>query len=66
PHTPTRLGCSDGPSPTRSPRKRSIDQVEDVQPTALSSPRSAVEASPYPCLCQPEPKIPRPRNGEYL
>ncbi|KAG8627537.1 hypothetical protein KVT40_005020 [Elsinoe batatas] len=66
PHTPTRRDSPDGPSPTRSPRKRSIDQVEGVQPTALSSPRSAVEASPYPCLCQPEPKIPRPRNAFIL
>lgn len=64
PHTPTRTIGSDQQSPSSSPRKRPVDQIEETEQTALSSPRSTVEASPYPCLCQPEPKIPRPRNGE--
>ncbi|PSK40198.1 hypothetical protein B9Z65_8138 [Elsinoe australis] len=66
PHTPTRTIGSDEQSPSSSPRKRSVDQIEETEQTALSSPRSTVEASPYPCLCQPEPKIPRPRNAFIL
>lgn len=43
--------------------------VDNSSPTDLQSPRSAIstgsgEFSLHVCLCQPEPKIPRPRNGE--
>lgn len=45
------------------------EDVESPSPTELRSPRSTTsngspEISPHVCLCQPEPKIPRPRNGE--
>jgi hypothetical protein len=48
------------------------DESMDVgSPTDIRSPRSATshgsgEPSPHVCLCQPEPKIPRPRNGESV
>jgi len=62
----------------RSTRKRvaSLEEVineedsrDQTSPTDLRSPRSATstqsgEFSPHVCLCQPEPKIPRPRNGK--
>jgi hypothetical protein len=62
----------------RSTRKRlaSLDEamngddfVDACSPIDSRSPRSATstgsgETSPHVCLCQPEPKIPRPRNGE--
>jgi hypothetical protein len=45
------------------------EEPDTTSPTELRSPRSvasngSVELSPHVCLCQPEPKIPRPRNGE--
>jgi hypothetical protein len=45
------------------------EELDTSSPTELRSPRSATsngsgELSPHVCLCQPEPKIPRPRNGE--
>jgi hypothetical protein len=45
------------------------DSMDVDSPTDIRSPRSATshgsgEPSPHICLCQPEPKIPRPRNGE--
>ncbi|PNS16897.1 hypothetical protein CAC42_4861 [Sphaceloma murrayae] len=66
PRTPTRSTGSDGRSPIHSPRKRSAELMEEPEHTDPSSPRSAVEPSPIPCLCQPEPKIPRPRNAFIL
>jgi hypothetical protein len=65
-------------SPRSTPKKRlaaleevvNEDDSKDVDsPTDIRSPRSATshgsgEPSPHVCLCQPEPKIPRPRNGE--
>lgn len=61
----------------RSTKKRSThleetingDESETTSPTEMRSPHSAMskgsgEPSPHVCLCQPEPKIPRPRNGE--
>jgi hypothetical protein len=67
------------PSP-RPTRKRgmslegAVDEEEPLDPrspTSLKSSRSATstnsgEFSPHVCLCQPEPKIPRPRNGESI
>lgn len=47
------------------------ESVESESPTDVKTPASAVstgsgELSPHVCLCQPEPKIPRPRNGEFV
>jgi hypothetical protein len=49
----------------------SEDFIDNNSPPDLQSPRSATstgwgEFPPHVCLCQPEPKIPRPRNGESL
>lgn len=42
------------------------EYVDNSSPTDARSPQStgSGEQSPHVCLCQPEPKIPRPRNGE--
>jgi hypothetical protein len=45
------------------------DVVDTNSPTDMRSPRSPIsngsgDLSSHVCLCQPEPKIPRPRNGE--
>jgi hypothetical protein len=45
------------------------DGIDANSPTDLRSPRSPIsngsgDLSPHVCLCQPEPKIPRPRNGK--
>lgn len=53
------LGTDDGAEET----------VESETPTGVRTPASAGSTgsgdySPHVCLCQPEPKIPRPRNGE--
>ena len=51
--------------PFRTSRKRSVDQVEqEIAPTTPSHSRDSSEGTFQPCLCQPEPKVPRPRNGE--
>jgi hypothetical protein len=47
------------------------DVVDINGPPDLHTPRSPVpngseDLSPHVCLCQPEPKIPRPRNGESV
>jgi hypothetical protein len=47
------------------------DQGESSSPTDTRSPPSATstgsgELPQHVCLCQPEPKIPRPRNGESV
>ena len=62
----------------RSTRKR-LSTLEEAMnreesfnlnsPTDIRSPHSVTsagsgEVSPHVCLCQPEPKIPRPRNGK--
>lgn len=66
------------PSSPRSTRKEnpSIEATEDSgesadigSPVDIKTPASAgsvasSDHSPHVCLCQPEPKIPRPRNGE--
>lgn len=48
-------------------RKRSFSDMAD-QPSGSSSPASVgqVDGQTQFCLCQPEPKIPRPRNGEQI
>jgi hypothetical protein len=69
---------SPGPASPRPTRKRIVSLEETVGDgqvpeyhisTNLRSPQSATslgsgDFSPHVCLCQPEPKIPRPRNGE--
>jgi hypothetical protein len=49
-------------------RKRSLDAMpaQEISDSGSPSPTSASHAEGRPgyCLCQPEPKIPRPRNGE--
>ena len=45
------------------------ETVESETPTGVRTPAStgstgSGDHSPHVCLCQPEPKIPRPRNGE--
>jgi hypothetical protein len=55
------------PEQFHDPRKRSMQDMagpdmeeEDSSPTSTGQ----VEGGNQFCLCQPEPKIPRPRNGE--
>lgn len=47
-------------------RKRSVDMMDDPDTESPSSPTSIGhgDGTSQFCLCQPEPKIPRPRNGE--
>lgn len=54
--------------PFRSSRKRSADTLEkdDHFAHSPSHTRDSSGDSPSFCLCQPEPKVPRPRNGEPL
>ena len=67
-----------GASSVRSTRRRPSSLVEisegeeSASPTDEKPPASAtstIAVSPdfagHVCLCQPEPKIPRPRNGEF-
>lgn len=51
--------------PARPSRKRSADQVDDEDQFTSSHSRESSESF-QPCLCRPEPKIPRPRNGELM
>lgn len=59
------------PSP-RTPSRTSNDSIIDMpmrDRSASGSPttklEAAKEAASQFCLCQPDPKIPRPRNGEF-
>lgn len=74
---PVRKVESELPSPvssiasTKHTKKRSQDDFNGAVPGDLSDPehsRASASASSSPgehvCLCQPEPKIPRPRNGK--
>jgi hypothetical protein len=65
------------PRPTRkrlAPLDETVngdDAIDSSSPTDARSPRSATSACSgelpqHVCLCQPEPKIPRPRNGELV
>lgn len=74
PHpSPTLSRISDTPlTPEESPpfhssRKRSVDALEhDDYPENSPSHTgdNSSDSTPTFCLCQPEPKVPRPRNGE--
>jgi HMG (high mobility group) box len=48
-------------------RKRKESTMADQRPSRSSSPASVGQADGQTqfCLCQPEPKIPRPRNGKH-
>ncbi|KAF2154310.1 hypothetical protein K461DRAFT_254550 [Myriangium duriaei CBS 260.36] len=63
--SPDRSNSSNIPSPHIDHRKRNGDHLDDedsdehvYSPLRTSNP----SAPPYPCICTPEPKIPRPRN----
>jgi len=55
------------PFQNNSSRKRSadaLDQDDDIEQTSPSHTRdNSGDSSVGFCLCQPEPKVPRPRNG---
>ena len=73
PGSPTISHRSDTPptpgdSPShRSGRKRSADHLEEVEEEVTPShSRESSDSAFQPCFCQPEPKVPRPRNGTLL
>lgn len=43
-----------------------IERPSEVKIPAGVRPTGPGDLSPHVCLCQPEPKIPRPRNGESI
>lgn len=58
--------------PFQNTRKRSaggVEQEGSVLQSSTTSPAhtraSSGESAAHVCICQPDPKIPRPRNGEY-
>lgn len=74
---PSPAGSSKAPltpeesPPSRTTRKRSANIVEeeskeidnqDVSPVHTRA--SSGDSTAHVCICQPDPKIPRPRNGE--
>ena len=68
--SPVRSSISDTPlTPEESPpfknaRKRSAAYLYDANDDdSPSHSRDGSDGSFQPCLCQPEPKVPRPRNG---
>lgn len=42
------------------------NELTNVKTPASASSTGSGDLSPHVCLCQPEPKIPRPRNGEFI
>lgn len=52
---------------TAHKRSASQDSVEDVPRTDSGYPSLATSGilTSQVCLCQPDPKVPRPRNGKY-
>lgn len=67
PHDPRYPGAVGPPEHFRDTRKRSMQEMAapDIS-EGSSSPTSTgqMEGGNQFCLCQPEPKIPRPRNGK--
>ena len=48
-------------------REESGSPVEEVPPpSATSTTAASPDYAGHVCLCQPEPKIPRPRNGKHV
>lgn len=67
--TPTSPRAASKRNTSLEPDNHAEKFVESESPTDVKTPASAVstgsgDLSPHVCLCQPEPKIPRPRNGE--
>lgn len=54
---------SDSLGPISRKRNASVMSTETASRSTSPSSTSPTEGSQF-CLCQPEPKIPRPRNGE--
>jgi HMG box factor, other len=40
--------------------------TRELSSKPTSAPGTAIESSAHFCLCQPDPKIPRPRNGTFF
>jgi hypothetical protein len=51
---------------TRKRTAEEADSLESDQDPSVIQPDSAGPATGHICLCQPAPKIPRPRNGVYI
>lgn len=69
--TPTSPRVARNRTPSLDSDQNSEESVNKECPTDVKTPASAsstgsVDLSPHVCLCQPEPKIPRPRNGEFI
>jgi HMG box factor len=47
-------------------RKRSSQSERSSSSSPVKSTASKESVMPTFCLCQPDPKIPRPRNGKLL
>ena len=57
--------------PSRPTRKRSVNVVEEEdreidshEVTPIHTRASSGDSTAHVCICQPDPKIPRPRNGK--
>jgi HMG box factor len=74
---PSNSDSSKGPltpeesPPSRPSRKRSVDVVEEEdrevdrhEVTPVHTRASSGDSTAHVCICQPDPKIPRPRNGK--
>lgn len=69
--TPTSPGVARKRNSSLDSDDNAEESVKNDSPTEIKTPASAGstrsgDLSPHVCLCQPEPKIPRPRNGESL
>lgn len=58
--------------PCRTTRKRTAGIVEEedkdadlIEPTSAHTRQSSGDSAAHVCICQPDPKIPRPRNGTF-
>jgi len=58
--------------PSRPTRKRGVDIVEEEDKeidnhdtTPVHTRASSGDSTAHVCICQPDPKIPRPRNGKF-
>lgn len=73
--SPSRVGSKTPLTPEESPpfsrttstRKRTAGAIEDDEAETSSgvhTRQSSGDSAIHVCICQPDPKIPRPRNGE--